>query len=149
MADDYFTGALSENLITLLAYDDENGKVVSNMLDAELMEGDYREIAEECIAYWRQYNEAPKEHTADLFSSILEDPHNRRANAFKRILSSMVQLSESVNTTYVLEQLRQFTRMQKLKSAIISSAEKLSSRQQLAISEVEDKIGRASCRERV
>src|ERR1019366_5895286 len=90
------------------------------------------------IAYWRQYNEAPKEHTADLFSSILEDPHNRRANAFKRILSSMVQLSESVNTTYVLEQLRQFTRMQKLKSAIISSAEKLSSRQQLAISEVED-----------
>ena len=138
MADDYFSGALQENLLTLLAYDDENGKVVSNMLDSELMEGDYREIAEKCIAYWRQYNEAPKEHTADLFSDILEDPHNRRANAFKRILSSMAQLAESVNTTYVLEQLRQFTRMQKLKSAIISSAEKLSSRQQLAISEVED-----------
>jgi hypothetical protein len=138
VADDFFTGALQENLVTLLCFDDEHGKVVANMLDTELMDGDYREVAEKAVDYWRQYSEAPKDHTADLFSDILEDPHNRRATAFKRILSSMTQLAETVNTKYVIEQLRQFTRMQRFKAAVISSAEKLSSKQQMAIAEVEE-----------
>jgi len=129
--------ALGENIITLLAYDDVNGKIVANMLDPNLMEGDYRVIAERSIAFWRKFHEAPKDHLADELSDILEDPHNRRAKTFARILTNMRDLSGSVNTQYVMEQLRKFMRMQRIKDAIIKSAEQLNKQQDVAIDEVE------------
>lgn len=129
---------LQQNLITLLAYSDEHGKVVANTLDPALFEGDYRLIAERTIDFWHKHKEAPKAHTADLLADILDDPHNRRGNTFRRILSSMVQLADSVNTGYVLDQLQTFTRMQRLKNAILESAEQLNSQQELAIESVED-----------
>lgn len=129
---------LQENLVTVLAYDDAQGGIVANLLDINLMEGDYRLVAERCIDYWRRYKEAPKDHTADMFADILDDKLNRRARSIKRILTGIVHLSESVNTRYVINQLRTFTRMQRIKSAVIESAEKLNSRQHLAVEEVEE-----------
>jgi replicative DNA helicase len=132
------TTALIENIITLLCYNDEYGKVITNMVDHQLFEGDYRVVAERAIGYWQQYGEAPGVHTSDLVSDIIDDPHNRKAGTFKRILIAMQALSDSVNTTYVMEQLRSFTRMQKLKEAILKSAEQLNSQQETAISSVEE-----------
>lgn len=128
---------LQENLITLLAYDDDKGKIVANVVKAELFEGDYRIIAERCIEHWGKYNEAPKAHTPDLVADITDDPNNRRASTYRRILSSMIALSESINTRYVLDQLTTFTRMQKFKAAILQSAERLNASQETAIGEVE------------
>lgn len=129
---------LQENLITVLCYDDEQGKVVANMLNIELMEGDYRMIAERAIDYWRQYDTPPADHTADMFGDILEDKHNRRGNTIRRLLRAMIALSETVNTKYVMDQLRDFNKLQRFKSAIVESAEKLNNIQQLALPEVEE-----------
>lgn len=137
MAGERYHATLQENLVTLLAYDDKHGRIVSNMLDTNLMEGDYRLIAERCIDYWRAYKTAPKDHTADLMSDIIEDARNRRAPTIKRILFGIVELSKSINTDYVMNQLSQFTRMQMLKSAIIESAEKINSQAQMAITDIE------------
>lgn len=128
---------LQENLITLLAYDDKQGKLVAHMLDPNLMEGEYRVIAERCIDYWRQYKIPPREHTADLFGDELADKHNRRSAPIKRILSAMRQLSEEINTDYVMNQLMTFNRMQRIKSAIIESADKINNNAQLAIADIE------------
>jgi hypothetical protein len=128
---------LQENIITLLAHRDIEGKLVANIVKSELFEGDYRTIAERCLTYWETYNEAPKQHTPDLVADITDDPNNRRASTYRRILSSMIALSESVNTAYVLDQLTTFTRLQKFKSAIIKSAEQLNTQQEIAIGGVE------------
>lgn len=128
---------LQQNLITVLAYDDGKGKIVANIVKPELFEGDYRIIAEHCIEWWQKYGEAPKQHTPDLVSNITDDPNNRRAGTYRRILSSMIALSESINTNYVLDQLSTFTRMQNLKAGILKSAEQLNTQQELAIGEVE------------
>lgn len=138
MADKLFTKSLMENLVTLLAHDDVHGKVVVNMVDPALFEGELRVIAERCVAFWRQNNSAPKQHTQDLVSDILDDPNNRKAGTYRNILVSMVQLSESINAQYVIKQLSLFRRTQHLKDAIWRSAERINSGQELAITEVED-----------
>jgi len=137
MAIERLNSTLQENLITLLGYS-ETGKIVANMLDTNLMEGDYRLIAERCIDYWHQYSKFPGDHTADLMADILDDKHNRRTKSVARILRQMVQLADTVNTEYVMTQLRMFSRMQRFKSAIIESAEKINSNQHMAIEEIED-----------
>lgn len=129
---------LQENLITILAYDEQYGRVVANIIDTNLMEGEYRTIAERCIDYWADYKKAPGDHTADLMSDIIDDKHNRRAATVKRILSAMVQLSETVNTDYVMTSLRTFQRMQRIKGAIIQSAELINNNAQMSIPEIEE-----------
>jgi replicative DNA helicase len=138
MAGNRFNATLQENLITVLAYDNKQGRVVANMLDPNLMEGEYRMIAERCIDYWGTYGRPPGDHTADLVADILEDKHNRRSNSVRRVLQGMVALSETINTEYVMNQLRTFSRMQRFKSAIIESADKINSNAQMALPEIEE-----------
>jgi replicative DNA helicase len=120
------TIAHQENLITILAHDNEHGKLVASQIDPTLFEGIYRVVAERCRDYWRRYGKAPgTDHFADLFADLLEDPGNRQGNSIRRILLASTQLSESINTEYVLKILRDFTRGQLLKSGILEAAEVL------------------------
>lgn len=130
--------ALQENLITLLCYNDKEGKIVSNVINIELMEGDYRMIAERAVDYWRKYKAPPGDHTADMFGDILGDKHNRRGNTIRRLLRNMISLSENLNTKYVMDQLRDHHRVQRFKSAIVESAEKINNIQQMALPEIEE-----------
>lgn len=133
-----FTHSLQENLITVLAYNDIEGRVLSKTLNTNLLDPDFRTIADECIAYWQKYDKAPLDHTADLVGHIIDDPNNRRAKAITRLLKGMVGLSSSMNTAYILTQQRQHERSQQIRAAIIESAEKINSQQHLAIGEIED-----------
>lgn len=132
------TKSLQENLITLLAYNEESGRVVSNMLDIELMEGDYRQIAERCMEYWRLYDIPPGDHLADLFADVLEEKHNRRASVIGKHLRNMMRLQEGMNADYVMNQLRDFNRLQRYKSAIVESAEAINKSEHMALDEVEE-----------
>lgn len=138
MTSEHLNLALQENLLTLLAYSDQHGRIVANMVEPELFQGDYGLIVERLIDYWRQYNQAPKAHTGDLFSDVLEDPQNKKAGTFRRILVSMFELSENVNTNYIMEQLRVFKRTQRLTQAIIQAAEQLGQKQHMALPDVEE-----------
>lgn len=131
------TKSQAENIITILAHSDEYGKLVAQLVRPELFEGEYRVIAERCVEYWRQHGEAPKVHTPDLVAEILDDPHNRRAGTFRRILAGMSELSEGINANYVLRQLKTFTRLQELKDAILRSAEALNSPVETTVEQVE------------
>lgn len=133
----HMSGALSENLLTLLSYSDEHGKFVARVLDPQLFEGDMRIMAERIIGYWRTEKEAPKHHTFDLFADILEDRGNKRAPTFRRTLSAMLQLAQGINAEYVMSQLKTFIRMQKLKDAIFRSAEILNQAGETTIQDVE------------
>lgn len=129
---------LQENLLALLCHSDAHGKLIANLVEPELFEGDYREIAEVAIAYWRTHKQAPKSHTADLLGDILSDPNNRRAPTFRRILISLVELADSVNVTYVLDSIQTFIRTQKIKAAILQSAERINNNQEMAVPQIEE-----------
>lgn len=132
-----FNATLQENIITLLAYNEEAGRVVHRLVKAELFDGDYRLIAERCITFWQRHKAPPRQHTSDLFSDILEDRDNKKAKQIRSILKAMFELSSDMNTQYIVYQVRTFTRMQRLRSAIQTSAEKISANKEIAIGEVE------------
>ena len=138
MAGPVITSSLQEDIVTLLAHDEVHGRIVANMVDADLFEGELRVIAERCVEYWRQHNTAPKQHTQDLVADVLDDPKNRRAGTYRGILISMLQLSENINATYVIKQLSLFRRQQKLKEAIWRSAERIEGKPELAVTEIEE-----------
>lgn len=137
MSQERLNGTLQENLLTLLAHSDEHGKIVASLVDTSLFEGDYRVLAERCVDYWRTQKQAPKSHVDDLIAEILDDEHNKRAPTFRRILVAMIELSESINAPYIISKLRAFIRLQKLKEAILKSAETLNAQQEVAIESVE------------
>jgi hypothetical protein len=126
-----------ENLITILAFDKDHGDIVSKIIDITLMDGDYRLIAERCIDYWRTQQQPPGDHLADLFSDILDDKHNRRGQVIKRHIRSMIALSESINTKYVMQQLRDHNRLQRFKAGIVEAAEIINKKAQVGLGEVE------------
>lgn len=137
LADDRLNATLQESVLTLLCHDDEQGRVVSAMVDANLFEGDYRVIAERALSYWKRYGKAPAAHMDDELADVLEDANNRKAPTYRRILVAMLHLSESMNVGYVVDRVRTFVRMQQLKAAIIDSAEQLNKNQEVAIDEIE------------
>lgn len=131
--------ALSENLLTLLAHSDEHGRLIASIIDPSLFEGEMRNMAETIITYWREHNSAPKTHTSDLFASIIEDKHDRRSGIYQRLVSNTFELFEQgINTKYIMDQLRIFTRLQKLKDAILRAAEELNRPTPTTINQVED-----------
>lgn len=128
---------LQENLITILGHNPAGG-LLANILDPNLMEGEYRTIAERCIDYWGKYKKPPGDHAADLLADILEDKNNRRGRQVRDILRAMQQLAETVNADYVTQQLRTFNRMQRIKGAIIESADKINANAEQSIEEIEE-----------
>ena len=127
---------LSENVLTLLCFNDECGKIIASQIPPELFEGDYRVIAERAVDYWRTYQKAPRDHTADLVADIMDDPNNKRAPTFRRVIAAMMDLATTINTVYVMDTLTTFIQMQKFKAAILSSAEKLNTVQEVAVPEI-------------
>lgn len=130
--------ALQQNLVTALCYDRQGG-IVAALADATLFDGDYRVVADRAIRYWKQYDQPPAEHTGDLLAELLEDATNhRRAETLQRILAAMLHLKGNLNTAYVLDQLKLFSRGQAIKAAIIRAAHAVSAADQISLAQVED-----------
>lgn len=132
--------AQQENILAILAHSDKYGKIVAQSVDPALFEGDYRTIAERCVEYWRENQTAPKVHTHDLFTDYLETQH-KRSSTYRSILNDMARLAEDVNGDYVIRNLSQFTRLQKLKDAIIQAAERINQPTPATIPQVEEILG--------
>src|ERR1017187_4120269 len=126
-----FNASLQESLITLLTYSNEYGKMVSAMVNPALFEGDYRVIAERAIHYWQTENESPQWHLDDILGDLIGEsgPNSRKAVTYRRIMQSMLVLSEHINAPYIIGRMQKFIRLQKMKSAILESAERLQAEQ--------------------
>lgn len=145
MPSEQLTQSLGENILTLLALDKTNGKLIAGLIDATLFSNDLHQlIARRVLDYWRQHHRPPgRVHTPDLLADILEDRRHPQNRAVRDMLASMMMLFDSnINTTYVLDQLQSFVRLQEFKRAVLESAQQLESRQELALSDVETMWGR-------
>lgn len=137
MSQDRFSLSLQQDLLTLLVWSDEHGKTVARIVEANLFEGDFRAIAAKAIEFWQQHNTAPKQHIADLLADILEDPADRRANTYRRILVQMLEVKDQINVDFVLKSMGNHVRVQQAKGVILQSAEKLDALGINALTDVE------------
>lgn len=130
------TKALQENVLAMLLHNEKQGKLVAGMVDPELFEGDYGVIAGEAVDYWKRYGRAPGAQAGDLIAKIVE-AGDAKARLYEEILRSTIELADTINEVYVLDQLKAFVRAQQIKRAIMQSAERVNALAELATDEVE------------
>lgn len=122
--DERISGALQENLLVLLCFDDAHCKIIRGALTPHLFESSvYREVAGIAIDFIDQYGEAVKEHLPDHLEGILKGDDARKAKAYERLLENLYVSRDSVNAAYVVTQLHKFVRLQHFKSGLVKAVE--------------------------
>lgn len=125
MANEILTSTLQESVLSMLAHDDVNGKIIARTVEPAHFTGDYRVVAERCLEFWKANGTAPGMHIDDELSDILDDPNNRRAQTFRRIIKAMSALAVGMNAKYVVGKVDTFIRAQQIRTAIMDSANQL------------------------
>jgi len=105
--------------------DEDKGGIAANLVDTDLFEPPYDDIAKRAIAYRRKFKKAPGQaHIDDLFDHVLSNPKNKRKTLYQHVLSAMLELSKNLNADFILSRVSDFTEEQSLKAAIYESAER-------------------------
>ncbi len=116
--------SLQENIIILLTFNTEASKIIFNTIKPELFGNTYyRNIASKAISYIASFNEAPKEHIADLLEYELNNEKTK--DIYTQILQSVYENKDSVNKEYIIDALEKFIRQQNLKIAVRDAVEAL------------------------
>ncbi len=120
------SGALQENVLTLLCFDDKYCKLIRGAVKPSLFESSiFRDFATAAIDFIDQFDEAIKDHLPDAVEEVLNGDDGRKAAIYKRLLENLYESKEHVNPAYVMSQLHRFVRLQGLKSTIIKATEAL------------------------
>jgi len=124
MKDEYITGALQENLLTLLCFDTDAAKLISAAVTPNLFDTkEFREVAAIALGFLSQFGEAIKEHLADSLEPQLNSDNKRQAQHYKRLLDNLYAAQDSINAEYVITQLNKFVRQQNIKAGIMRAVE--------------------------
>ena len=120
------SGALQENILTLLCFDTEACSTIIAAIEPELFESAViRNTADVAIAYYRKYKKAAAEHLPDLLEDHLTSKKRAEAKMYTDLLNDLFSLREDINRKYVLDQLQSFVRQQSIRRSIILAAEQL------------------------
>lgn len=118
------SGALQENILTVLVFDDTACKIVRGSVTPQLFESSiFREVAGHAIDFIDQFGAAIGDHLADSLEHILNGTDKRKGASYKRLLDNLYLAKDGVNAEYVISQLHKFVRQQNLKSAVVRAVE--------------------------
>lgn len=130
---------ISESVLTLIAMNNEYGKIAAGLLRPEHFDEDYRNIARRIIGFHKKNGKAPgKEHLTDLFDDILSKSKPKRKKQYLFILDGIIHQAPGLNAQYVLSRISNFTRLQALKQAWHESADHIERAEEDSVAEVEN-----------
>jgi len=120
------TGALQENILTLLCFDTEACPPIIAAVDTELFESKiYRNIADRAITYFRKYKSAAGDHLPDLLEEFLQSTKRAEVRLYTDALNDLFRTHDGINREYILDELQAFVRQQSLRQSITLAAEEL------------------------
>lgn len=124
MLDDRLSGALQENVLIALCFDDGAAGIIRNSVTANLFESQiFRDIASHAITYFDQYKSAIKEHLADELEVVLKGNDRRKATAYQKVIDTITASRDEINPDFVIGKLHQFVRQQKLKAGVVQAVQ--------------------------
>lgn len=119
-------GALQENILTLLCFNDSVCKQIRAAVTPQLFESSvFREIAGHACDFIDQFGEAIKDHLPDQLEGILKGEDRRKASSYEKLLTNLFDARSSVNADYAMRELHKFVRLQNLKNAFVLAAKDL------------------------
>lgn len=118
------SGALQENILTVLCFDDGACKMVRAAVTPQLFESSvFKEVAGHAIDFIDQYGKAIGDHLPDHMEGVLKGDDARKATSYQRLIDNLFLSRDSVNSAYVISQLHRFVRMQAFKSGLVTAVE--------------------------
>ena len=118
------TGALQENLLTLLCFDTDSCDEIISQVPVSLFNSDvYRTIADRAIKFFQKYGEAAGDHLPDLLEDYLNSKKRSEVRMYSEALHDLHSISKSINSKYILDELGCFVRDQSLRLLITNAAE--------------------------
>lgn len=121
MTQEQISGSLSQNLLTLLAFDTDSLPLLASTLEPGMFESDfYKHICQLSLEFYREFRTAPGDHLPDLLEPKLNQ-NTRESEAYLHILINLFNNKDDVNRDYILSQLNRFIRQQSLKDGIITA----------------------------
>lgn len=120
--DERLSGALQENILTVLCFDVKHASIVRHAVKPQLFESTiFREVAGMAIDYLDQYKEPIGDHLADHLEGILGGDDQRKAASYRRLLEQLESARTTTNGEYVVNQVQKFVRGQNIKSALVDA----------------------------
>lgn len=138
------SGALQENILTVISWDDVRAPIIRGVVAPELWGGHYRLIAARIYDYIDKYKKAPKDHLPDILLDKLEAENKREAQLYEETISSISSARESINATYVMSQLTLFIEGQTLRSLTVDLAKALKLGTEESLEEAKSLLARAN-----
>jgi replicative DNA helicase len=124
--DERMSGALQENVLTLLCFDTDAAKVIRSVVEARMFESRvYQDFASHAITFLDQYGEAIGEHLPDVVEDALKGDDKKKATLYKRTLDNLNGARQGINTKFVISKLHEFAHQQTLKSSILKAVEEI------------------------
>lgn len=136
-------GVLQENLLVLLAFDDERAALIRNSIDVALYGGPYKAIAARCYDYIDKYKKPPKDHLADILDDKLNSDNKGEATLYTDIITSIHEAQKGINAEYVMTQLGTFIRRQSLRTVAVDLTKALQRDTEASLEEADQLIRKA------
>lgn len=124
-AGERLSGALQENVLTVLCFDKLNSPLVRAAVgDYRTFESTvFREVAKHAIDFIDLYKKPIGDHLPDYLEDILKGSDERKAKTYERLLINLGESRETVNAAYVVDSLQKFVRQQNLKASLVAATE--------------------------
>jgi replicative DNA helicase len=114
--------SMQENLLMLLCFDTETVRIINSNITPEMFDNKfYRVIAEKASNFFIKFQVPIGEHLADELEKELQN--EKTGELYAEIIYSLFSAKDSINKTYVLDQLDEFIRGQLLDNDIESAIE--------------------------
>lgn len=137
-----FAVGIQENLIAILAYNEDHARQVRNLVPANLYSKFYRELFEATSEYLDKYDQVPGEHFIDLVERICRlKPKDK--DIYLDLSGSVNSLADTANVKFVIERASEFAEYQTLKSGVAQSLEALAIGGPLGILETRNAMQKA------
>jgi replicative DNA helicase len=112
-------GALQENLLVLLSFDDERARTIRSLVEPQMWGGHYRTIAARIYEYIDAYKKAPHDHLADVLMDKLEASNKREAELYIETIEAISSARDGINAVYVMTTLETFITRQSLRAIAV------------------------------
>jgi hypothetical protein len=118
------TPAIQESLAAIVCFNDDSKVVgvVRGLVPLRAFDAYFRELVEVALKFRDRFNEAPGEHTVDLVDDLIKD-HKDSEKLYRRLLTSLFEIKDSINSDYVISQAKKFSRQQTMKAAVMQTFE--------------------------
>jgi len=107
---------IQEGIVALLCYDAESAPILDALVPIDAYDPFYKQVAAAATEFRTKHADVPGEHTWDIVNA-LGKKDEASADAYDLIFQSLEDMKGSIQSSYIIEQARNFARWSQLRKA--------------------------------